>query len=443
MRRAAIALFLIATSAMSGAAPRPAAPAADDFLYVVKPGDTLVGIAARGFRRPGDYLIAQRYNRLRNDRRMAVGSTLRLPRAILRTEAISARVIAFRGAATIRVAGGEPAPVKVGMTIPEGAILATGANAFLSIEIADGSLVTLPSRSRMAVGALHRVALTGAQNKRFDLQAGRSEAAVEPVDRNGGQFEIRTPVSVAAVRGTEFRMTYDEASASAGTSVVGGRVAVAAGANEVSVPAGEGVVAYAGGAGVPVALLAAPTLADPDLLQDAEVVTLAITPVVGAKAYRAQVATDAGFVDIIAEGEAAGPVVTIADVPNGSLFARVSALSPAGLEGLAKSYSVERRQNNITAETGAPDDCPATRCMRFRWRAGGEGNRRFRFQIASAKDGVPIVDLPELTGTQVVLTDLPGGSYYWRVESSLIDQGKRQSKWMEHQELRVAPAQRR
>ena len=47
-----------------------------------------------------------------------------------------------------------------------------------------------------------------------------------------------------------------------------------------------------------------------------------------------------------------------------------------------------------------------------------------------------------MTGSEIVITDLPGATYYWRVESTLIDGEERQSKWMDWQELRVAPASR-
>ena len=166
-------ILMLALMGASASAQRPAQP--DHITYTVKAGDTLIGLAQRGFRRQADYVVAQRLNSVRNPRVLRIGSTLRLPRRILRVEPIGARVIAFRGAA--QVSG---AAAQVDMEVREGAVLSTGANAFLAIELADGSVLTLPSRSRMNVAGLHRIVLTGDEVKRFVLANGRTETSARP-----------------------------------------------------------------------------------------------------------------------------------------------------------------------------------------------------------------------------------------------------------------------
>jgi hypothetical protein len=407
-----------------------------EILYTVRRGDTLIALAQRGFKREADYTVAQRYNRVANPRALRPGSVLRLPIRLLRTQPIGAKVAAFRGAATV---GGEQA--RIGMDVREGMEIRTDGNAFLAVELADGSLLTLPSRSLVRVARLHRIVLTGDSVKKFMLSRGRTEAEVQPLKR-GDKFEIGTPVSVAAVRGTRFRVSLSEEADGAGTGVLEGNVAVAAGKETVSVPSGKGIVASATGTGELVALLPKPTARDPDRLQDEELVVFRVEPVQGAARYRVQLGTDAGFIDTFAESESEKPEVSFSGIPNGSFFARFTALSREGIEGFPAVSTFERRQNSITAEAAEIDDCPARRCLRFRWRAGGEGERRFHFQIAAMPGGVPIVDQAEMSGSEIILTDLPGGTYYWRVESSLIEDGQRQSKWTEYQELRVAPMQR-
>lgn len=433
MKRLLILLAVALLGAPLSAAPPPPP---DHIEYTVKPGDTLIGLAQRGFKRPNDYRVAQRVNRVANPRALRVGSTLRLPVRLLRTQPIGARVAAFRGAAQVN-----GAIARVGLEIAEGAVLTTGANAFLSVELADGSLLTLPSRSRMSVAGLHRIVLTGTAVKRFVLTSGRTETQVEPVER-GGTFEIATPISVAAVRGTRFRVSLGEEGDSSGTGVLEGNVEVASGEEATEVPAGQGVTASDEGVGEPQPLLPRPTMLEPDRLQDEDLVTFAVSPVDGAALYRAQLATDAGFVDIFAEQDSNDPLFAFEGVPNGSFFVRFTAVSREGIEGFPDVSTFERRLNTITAEVNEPDDCPAERCLRFRWRVGGEGERRFRFQIAESPGGVPIIDRMEMTGNEIVITDLPAGTYYWRVESSLIDGERRRSKWMDYQELRVAPLSR-
>lgn len=428
---------LLGTSLALLAVQAPAAPPASsgEIRYTVKRGDTLIGLAARGFKREGDYRVAQQRNRIANPRRLRPGSILHIPIGILRVQPIDAKVIAFRGGAT--VAG---TAARVGMPVRQGNLLATGADAFLTIELADGSLLTLPSRSTVKVAELHRILLTSTIIKRFDLVTGRTETEVPKAVQPSDRFEVRTPVSVAAVRGTRFRVTFgDNAS---GTGVLEGNVHVDAGERSVDVPVGTGVVATVAGPGAVVPLLPKPALTDPDKVQDDELVSFRLNEVAGAASYRVQLAKDAGFIEAFAEAETNAPAVSFAGVPNGSFFARATAISPAGLEGLPSVYSFERQLNSIQASVDEPDQCPGRRCLRFRWRVAGEGIHRYRFQLAHAPAGTPIIDEPEMTGNEIVLTDLPGGTYFWRVESVLIRDGRRQSKWMESQELRVASAAR-
>ncbi|HWK42846.1 MAG TPA: FecR domain-containing protein [Croceibacterium sp.] len=425
-----LALFAVRAEA---ATPAPG----QDLIYTVKAGDTLIGMAERGMKQWSDHRIVQRINRVADPRKLQIGSTLRVPRRLLRLEPIDARVAAFRGAAQVN--GGT---ARVGMAVAEGTKLSTGTNGFLAIELADGTSLTLPSRARIDVSTLHRIALTGDVVKRFMLVNGRTETQVTPVQR-GSTFEIHTPVSVAAVRGTRFRVSVDDENAGSGTGVLEGQVAVTAGEALVEVPAGQGVAVSAQGLGSAVPLLPRPALLDPERLQDSDLVTFAVEPVAGAEFYRAQLATDAGFIDVFAEIESQTPQLSAEGVPNDSLFARFTAISAAGLEGIPANHTFERRLNTITGEVGEAETCPAGRCLRFRWRTGGEGERRFRFQIARSPDGTPVIDRTELTGSELVITDLEPGTYFWRVESAiLLDGGRRQSRWMEQQELQVAPVSR-
>jgi hypothetical protein len=430
-----LAVTLVMWCSLAAAAPPQAS---DEVTYVIRPGDTLIGLAKRGFNRNADYIVVQRRNRIADPRALQPGSTLHIPLRVLRTQPIGAKVIAFRGA--VLVGGTRP---QIGTAVREGSLLRTDADAFLTLELADGSLLTLPSRSTMRIAALHRVILTGSAIKSFELLSGRTETEVQKARKPQDRFEIRTPVSVAAVRGTKFRVTFGQDSAAAGAGVLQGVVAVKAGRQAVAVPQGKGVVASATGPGPLVNLLPKPVLRDPDKVQDEDLVRFTVAPMPGARSYRIQLAKDAGFIETFAEAEAPQPTLTFAGVPNGSFFARATAISPEGIEGFPAVYTFERRLNSIVASVEELDKCPATRCLRFRWRSGGDGERRYRFQLAAKPGGVPIIDEPEMADNQIVITDLPAGTYYWRVESILIEGGRRQSKWLDYQELRVAPAARR
>lgn len=400
--------------------------------YTVARGDTLVAIAARGLKMPGDYRIVQRQNRIADPRRIRTGTVLRIPRRLLRIEPVNARVIAVRGRASVN-----SRPAQINMDIARGAMIQTGPVSFVTAQLADGSMLTVPSDSRFRVIALDRIVLTGAVEKLFDLSNGRIEAQVRPLNGRSDRFEVQTPVSTAAVRGTRFRVTYSPDTGVAGAGVVEGHVAVASGAEAALLDAGKGVTVDQRQLGTPAALLPGPGLRNSDAIQDGPLVALDIDPVADAARYRAQIATDAGFIDIISEAEAAAPQISIADIADGSYFVRLTALQNGGLEGLPAVFTLERRRGDIDASVDTASQCPAQRCLQFRWLAQGEGKRSFRFQLRPGRDATPVIDEDNLTAQELVVTDLPAGTYYWRVENRGEADGKTFSRWSDYQELHV------
>ncbi|MBU4433885.1 MAG: LysM peptidoglycan-binding domain-containing protein, partial [Alphaproteobacteria bacterium] len=80
------ALSLIAASGVQAAPPEP------PVLYVVKPGDTLIGLASVYLNRPGDYLQVQRANQIARPRALRIGSTLRIDPNLLKSTPIDARL---------------------------------------------------------------------------------------------------------------------------------------------------------------------------------------------------------------------------------------------------------------------------------------------------------------------------------------------------------------
>ena len=97
----------------------------------------------------------------------------------------------------------------LGQAVAAGDVITTGANSFVTLALSDGSRVTLPSQSRIRIEALDRIALDGRLERRFRLENGRGEFNVAPRQHPEDRFLVRTPVAVAAVRGTEFDIDTD------------------------------------------------------------------------------------------------------------------------------------------------------------------------------------------------------------------------------------------
>ncbi|WP_427791781.1 FecR domain-containing protein [Brevundimonas diminuta] len=423
-------------------APRPATSSAavETLDYVVRPGDTLIDLATAYMNRPLDYRRVQRENRVADPRRLSIGRTLTFPVELLRADPDEARIAGFRGAATLNQDGRSAAPA-AGQTVREGAVLSTGANAFVRLALSDGSHVVVPSNSRVRVSRLRRYAINGAVDHAMTVEAGRAESRVSPRSRPGG-FAIRTPVSVSAVRGTDFRVSFDDAAERSTTEVLEGVVAIASGDAEALAQVDQGVSAVAGAVRL-LPLLPAPALTRPDAPQTKAQVAFDIEPLPGAERYRGRVARDAGMIEAFAEADSApgGPLV-FGEMEEGAWFLRLTALSPEGLEGKATTYSFIRARNGVGGLASTLDQRDHRRFYRFRWESEGVGDAAFRFQLwreaeNGTADGPMVVDQPGLTEEAFTLSDLPPGVYSWRVQGARHRFGRLLEAWSEPQQLRI------
>jgi hypothetical protein len=420
----------------ASAASAPLSPLTEPTTaYIVKKGDTLWGLGDKYFIRRPTYEEVRVRNGVRYVRRMKIGLELVIPTRLLKTEPIDGVLGAFRGSVTITGAG---AP-QVGMIIREGAVIATGADSFARLDLPDGSRVSVPSQSRVRLEILHKVVISGAIERTFAVESGRSESTVAPITRPQDNYFVRTPVSVSAVRGTDFRVAYEDGDKAASTGVVEGKVGLdAPGSGSVEVPAHFGVGVKAGAPLTVVPLLPAPTVTDAGRLQEAPAVTFDIDEVPGAKAYRVQLAADAGMQEIFAEQTHAEPHFAFTGMGNGDYFLRVTAIDPSDIEGLPKVYAFQRDLNTISPTGVTSDGAKGDRRFLFKWEVAGEGSRTYRFQLSRAPSAeAPFVDEGGVKDTQVTVTNLPPGEYRWRVMSATVRPAGLVEKWTPAQTFTV------
>jgi hypothetical protein len=360
-----------------------------------------------------------------------------IPAGLLRSEEIVGSLAAFRG--EVKIQAGEAALAAArGMPIREGYRVATAAGAFLTIELPDQSRITLPSNSTVRVARLRRILLTQAIDRSFHVEAGRSSMVVTPIANARDRFTVTTPLAVSAVRGTEFRTNYDAERGVSTVEVVEGHVASQGPeAGELMLAAGFGAAVTKDGSTPARPLLAKPQIVRGGLTQDEPALAFPLQALQGAARYRAQIAADAGFIDLLAEGETPGPRIAMASLPNGTYFVRFTAIDGQTLEGLPATYAFERRLNSLSADE-PKSLAGAKRRFLFKWRSEGEGETTYRFVLTREAGGAAIVDQPGLAANELVVTDLPEGAYSWRVLVTRIDKGARQDKWSAPQRFEVA-----
>ncbi|AOJ10484.1 FecR domain-containing protein [Burkholderia mayonis] len=423
----AAAVALAAPHAAAQQAKRPAAQTVD---YTTRSGDTLYDVAARYLQGSDDWPFVAQLNDVPVPKHLQPGIVLKLPAARLRKERLSVRVIAAHGAVESAGRGSSQfTPVAVDSTLTEGDRLRTGANAFVTLELTDGTHLSMQPDSQIDLATLRRTVLTGTLERVIDLRRGSVDSEVTHLKKKDDRFQIRSPSVVAGVRGTRFRVNYDkDGRASTTVEVLDGTVGVAPSAKRTTdtlVHANFGNVSSANGVvGNPIALLGAPQLTDPAKVQDEPQVAFDLVPLGGAQDYHVQIARDAGLYDLFQEVRVNAPHAAFTDVPDGTYFVRVSAVDSHGLEGQPRIYAFERRRFGIDASAA-----PADGGYAFRWSTtdGGSagGATRFRFVLSGAKDlSNPIVDQVDVQGGRIAVSNLKPGDYYWSVIAERFEGGR-------------------
>ena len=416
-RHAGLALAAaLCLAASAGWAAEPAEPA---YVHIMVRGDTLIGLGRRYLVDPRAWPEVARFNDVRDARRMPTGSLLQIPLRLMQVEPESARVLAVVG--DVRV-GASGQPLSLGAGVAEADEVRTGDDSTVTLRLVDGTLLRLRARSQMHLSESRRIPAADAVRSGVLLDSGRVE--VESPRASGGRpgFEVRTPQGVLGVRGTEFRVAADTQALVSRAEVLEGVVGAtgASAAGEQRVQAGFGtVIDDQQRVAPPRRLLAAPDVAALPDLRDRLPVRFLLPALEGARSYRAQVALDAGFDQVVADLVSPSPELRIGDLPDGDYLIRVRAVDDLGLEG-----SHGQHRFRLKARPVPPlQTLPAPRAvivgdrLELAW-TGLDEAASYHVQIASDIAFTQIVaQQRDLRGLTTTIERLPFGSYFWRVAS--------------------------
>ena len=416
-RLAALALLLGAAGPGLGA---------EDFIYVVRPGDSPWNITTRYLKSLGHWPRLQRYNRIVAPEAIPTGTQLRIPLDWLHGQARPVRIEDLQGRVEV-VHRGVARMLERGMTVTEGSLLRTGADGSLTLHLPDGSRSLLGPDSELRLTAARQPVIAPGGQVRMELRRGRVENKVTDKRRSGGRFIIDTPSGVTAVRGTHFRVS--EADQVLRTETLEGEVELRNRAGRSVMKAGTGVSVSAGQPpGTARTLLPAPSLDGLPERIDRLPASLDLPAVAGAVRYRTQFAPEAGFSVIEADLLASQPQARApAELPDGVHRIRVRALAADGLEGFdaERSIVVDARPeppfpSQPAVGSAVVEDKPA-----FRWARIAEATQ-YHFQLAADHGfGQRVVERNDLTDNGLELADgLAPGRYFWRVAVSTAAEGR-------------------
>jgi hypothetical protein len=323
--------------------------------YAVKTGDTLEGLSRNLLADPKKWNELARLNALKNPNVINPGLVLDVPRSLINfanQPKLATSGVLQSANGNVMING---VAAQAGAAVPEGARVQTASGSSAVVKLSDGSSVQIMPRSLAQVVTQHGYAMKDPSSSisttwfsgAIRLVEGMLDIAANKLAQRKEPLNVVTPTSVVGVRGTQFRVAFeDPASGTARTEVLEGKVR----ADNPTQGAGADV---GGGFGVAVkptereikvvALLPAlPESALParvERTREGQQASWTIGALNGAAGYRAELAQDSAFNQIVFDTKSASPTINLAAAPNGNYFARVRGVDPSGIEG----YNAVRR----------------------------------------------------------------------------------------------------
>lgn len=414
---------------VAGAAPKEETGATKgEALYTVQPGDTLSSIAKTQLNDAAAWKRLQAMNKIANPHVLTPGTSLRLPRG--QAGAVPAQVDVVLVKGDVRVRHGAEAsfvPLVSGTQLSAGAVIETGATGLLTLRFADRSRMLVAPNSRLVLTQLLLDAASGAAVTRATLEAGDVESSVTPLRGIKARYEVITPALNLAVRGTVFRVQFDEAQGTARAMVNEGLVKADNSFGETSIPAGSGTRAERGHAPLaPRPLLPPPQLEATAALVEAFPLGVRWQQTQGAGQYRVELLEGGDTESLVDRFAVDASVTHWRRLPNGEYRLRIRGVDEAQLEGnnAELKFKVQAWPPAPLVATPAEGAVVNTDRVKFRW-ARVQDAEYLRFQVArDSKFENMVMDVRNLTGKSNGLTvPLAPGHYYWRIAAGTAVDG--------------------
>lgn len=395
-----------------------AAETSPEWVYSVRPHDTLIHFGERHLINPNDWHILQKLNRIKDPYRMPIGSKIRVPLHLVKQGPANAEIVSSVGTAFILKANQTKQLVVVGQQLSPGSELQTADKSKLNIRFADGSIVTMQSNSTLKLDSLSMYSGGGMVDTKLRLQQGKVEVEANPQKMQGNNMQIFTPTAVAAVRGTEFRVSTDEQHIWQET--LDGQVALSAAGEEVAVEKGYGSLSENGHAPQPpVMLLPAPDVSSLPVKLATLPITFTMPAQKDAVAWVGKVYKEAQLNTVLAEAESQANRLDFGDIDDGQYYLEVRAKDSNGLEGYDATHPFTIRTRLLAPEAVSPRQAEVVRELKpvLSWSVADMA-KTYLIEFAKDAEFKDVLQTEQVTVNQFIPKDpLQIGHYFWRLAS--------------------------
>jgi hypothetical protein len=403
-----------------------------DAAHVVQTGDNLYVLARRYLDDPRQWPQLQSINQIKDPLRLMPGRTLVIPAALLRLPTAAAEVLHVAGQPRIQVGPGlDPTPLAVGGRVAEGARIEVGDGGFVTLRLADGSVVRLTTGSTIRWRELRRAPDGSRAQSSIELERGRVDATVKPLPASGNRFEIRTPLAVGGVRGTSFGVALADNGDFVGDVREGAiqvqPLTMAHGQVPLLLRMGNGARVGSASTGLTMSrLLAAPDLsAVPQVVEDIAMFELPLPDGPLTTAWQVHSASDDAGDNVLRNATFTQPRARFVGLEDGRYRLAVRAINVQGIPGEEATRDLivnARPPSPLLLEPRPGSRLPTSDIeMLCTEGAGVEG---YRFQLARDTGFTDLIDIAsDAVRCHHTAQALPPGRYQWRVAAVSRDVG--------------------
>ena len=384
-----------------------------DYIHIANQDDTFWDLCIKHTNKRGCWLELPKYNNISNDRAIPIGYPIRIPGDWLVEPPVVGNVDSISGDVSYyRSQSAEMRSLQSGQQLHLGGRIVSAAGSAI-LRLGSDNVVLIRPFSELVLDTMSGASSTRNVSE-INLSKGEVEVKVKPNRKT--RFLINTPAAIAAVRGTEYRVSVsNEGSETTRGEVLAGAVEIVANQDAVLVPEGFGVAAQKGQAlEEPRKLLAAPVFS-----KDYSSVNSSVNIEWSMDRSAAH-----WVLDVLASGESAAllnsystdaPSYMLQSLEEGCYQLRVRAVDVDGFNGLNSETAI-CVVPRLAAVTGVSEILmdESTNQLIMRW-LPVEGAQQYRVEIANDESFKTIVNAHIANSPSVNLEGLATTAFYARV----------------------------
>jgi hypothetical protein len=415
-------LFLRLASCLLALLSVSSAAWSEDWTYRIREGENLTLIAQRFMKPEFTPQQLQAHNRIEKDRKIPIGTGIRIPINWLRDLLVGVKVSYIMGQAGLYRASSPDKWIKLEpkAVLNAGDRIKTESNSVVALTFADNTTLMVGEKSEVVFDALSTFQGKGILDTQIRLQRGRLENNVKPLKNPESRYEIHTPAAVTVVRGTAFRVAVTGSEGLTRTEVTKGHIDVSAQGTSVQVNQGEGIAVEPGSPPAePRKLLPEPELADLQVSQTNQEILLNWPDLDRAVSYRSRLKNAQG--EIVYDGVVTDSQNRLPVFPPGFYSFGVRGVDDWGLEGFEAIKNVHFK---AVALPVLQTPLITARSLVFHWTAIPE-TQVYRFVIAQDPKFEKTIVARRIFGQAFEMSRLAPGQYYIAVEALLNKTGQK------------------